>query len=263
MRASNLTFVRYGLLTLAVVLFLLGSAASGCSKSNSGFDDIEISSVTEDFKEFKWPTSGLAAMLPAPESSYGEISTESSNSFYVYVGNTTMEQYDAYVEACREKGFTVDYEKSRTWFHADNEAAYHLSLNYNEEESYMTIDLDAPKSSSSSSQSAASSSSAADQSTRPAGAGDEPVDGIRPSFKEAVDSYEAFFDEYCAFMEKYSASPGSPGMLADYAKFMSQYSETMGKLDAIGEEEMSSQELQYYTDAMARINEKLASVAAV
>ena len=35
---------------------------------------------------------------------------------------------------------------------------------------------------------------------------EEMVDGMRVSFKEAMDSYEKFFDEYVAFMKKYQES---------------------------------------------------------
>lgn len=276
MKLSNLTYIRYGLLALGIILLLLGPAVSSCSMPASTLSSTSSSSssshsVTEDFKEIKWPTSGLATMLPTPQSSYGKISTESSTSLYVYIGNTSEEQYNAYVEACRGKGFTVDYDKGSTYFRANNVETYKLSLRYDEEESYMTIDLDAPKeaSSSSASSSAASSSSAteaaspaAEPQAQSASNSDAPVDGIRPSFKEAMDSYEAFFNQYCDFMEKYNANPGSPTMIAEYAKFMAQYTETMNKLDALGEENMSDQELAYYTQVMARINQRLAEVAA-
>lgn len=51
------------------------------------------------------------------------------------------------------------------------------------------------------------------------------VDGMRVSFKEAMDSYEKFFDEYVAFMKKYQESDNATEMLSDYLKFMEQYSE--------------------------------------
>lgn len=265
MKLSNLTFVRYGLLALGIVLLLLGSAVGGCSKGTSSYSSSDFS-ITEDFGEFKWPTSGLAAMLPTPESNYGEISTESSTSLFVYVGNTSKQQYDAYVEACQEKGFTVDYSKGGDYFHASNVDGYRLSLSYDDEEAYMTISLKQQEtvSSSSSSASSASSSAGAEASTQSvdeAVADDAPVNGIRPSFKEAMDSYEEFINQYCDFMAKYNANPSSPTMIAEYAKFMAQYTETMGKLDAMGEEDMSDQELQYYTEVMSRINQKLAAVA--
>ena len=36
---------------------------------------------------------------------------------------------------------------------------------------------------------------------------EELVDGMRPEFKEAMDSYEAFYDEYCDFIKKYNDNP--------------------------------------------------------
>lgn len=60
---------------------------------------------------------------------------------------------------------------------------------------------------------------------------------IRPEFKEAVDSYEDFFDEYVAFMEKYSESDDTASMLADYSSYMTQYAETMEKMESIDEDD--------------------------
>ncbi len=262
MKISNLTVARYGLLGLAIALLLLGSALSSCSQKDSSLDSYTIPSPTEEFKELKWPTDGLAQMLPKPESTYGKISTESSTLFYAYIGDTSLDQYDAYVNACKAQGFTVDYSKSESHFDAENESGYDLSLRYEEDESYMTVRLSAPQSSSASSSAStsapASSSAAAEQPAPTAEAADAPVNGIRPSFKEAVDSYEAFFDEYCAFMEKYNANPDSPTLIAEYARFMSQYADTMSKLSGLESESLSSEESQYLADALARINQQLA-----
>lgn len=82
-------------------------------------------------------------------------------------------------------------------------------------------------------------------------------DTIRPEFKEAMDSYEAFFDEYSAFMKKYQSSSNSFEMLADYMDYLTRYTETMEKLDAIGESDLSTEELAYYTEVTARISTKL------
>jgi hypothetical protein len=78
-----------------------------------------------------------------------------------------------------------------------------------------------------------------------------------------VDEYEAFFDSYVEFMEKYKESGGSDAsMLLDYARFMQDYADTMDAMEKLEEDEdMSSEELVYYTEAMGRINVKLAKVA--
>lgn len=91
----------------------------------------------------------------------------------------------------------------------------------------------------------------------------EPVaeDGIRPEFKEAMDSYEAFFDEYLAFMEKYEDAEDTLGMLTDYAAYMAKYAEMTAALEALDEEELSTEEALYYTKVTARISQKLIAAA--
>lgn len=84
--------------------------------------------------------------------------------------------------------------------------------------------------------------------------------GIRPEFKEAMDSYEAFFDEYVAFMKEFAEADNTLSLLSDYSDYMAQYAETMEKLDAIGEEDMSTEEALYYMDVSTRISKKLIEV---
>ena len=86
-------------------------------------------------------------------------------------------------------------------------------------------------------------------------------DGVTPEFKEAMDSYEAFFDEYCDFMQTMAEDPTDMTVLLRYADFMSQYADTMEKLDAIDETELSPADDAYYIEVMARINVKLLEAA--
>lgn len=88
-----------------------------------------------------------------------------------------------------------------------------------------------------------------------------PVSGIRPEFKEAMDSYEAFFDEYIAFMEGFSDSEFSLDLLTEYSKFMEQYTETMEAMEEWNTEDMSTEEEAYYLEVQTRINDKLMNSA--
>ena len=85
--------------------------------------------------------------------------------------------------------------------------------------------------------------------------------GISREFKEAMDSYEAFFDEYVEFMNKYAESDDALGMLADYSEYMTKYADTMEKMDAINSEELSAADYAYYIDVTARIQKKLLEVS--
>ena len=86
-----------------------------------------------------------------------------------------------------------------------------------------------------------------------------PEDLIRPDFKEMMDSYEEFFDEYIAFMEKYSNadSSDSMSMMNDYFDYMTKYSEVMEKLGAVDQSELSDAETLYYIEFTTRISQKM------
>ena len=72
--------------------------------------------------------------------------------------------------------------------------------------------------------------------------------GIRPEFKEALDSYEQFFNEYADLMEAYKNNPTDLQLLTKYADFMSKYSDYMQKLDELKTEDMSTEESAYFID---------------
>lgn len=225
-----------------------------------------------EMSEFEWPTGDIGKLLPIPKSNIGSISQESSTGFIVYVGKTTKEDYNAYVTECIRKGFSVDYSRRDNDYHAENEEGYVLSLNY-EGNHVMRVSIDAPSpketeepskepSKQEESPEASASGSALEEET---GVPDleTPTEnladgGIRPEFKEALDSYEAFIDEYIAFMERYANSDNAIGMLSDYLSYMEKYVETMEKLDALDEEELSTEETLYYIEVQARIVQKLA-----
>jgi len=86
--------------------------------------------------------------------------------------------------------------------------------------------------------------------------------GLRKDFKEAMDAYEDFMDEYVAFMKKYSDSNGTDiSLLADYAKFMSNYAEMVEKFEAWEDNDLNNEELLYYYDVQTKVSKKLLEVA--
>ena len=72
--------------------------------------------------------------------------------------------------------------------------------------------------------------------------------------------YEAWVDEYIAFMEKYKANPTDLSLMADYIDMMSKMAEWAEKAEDI-EDELSGDDLRVYMDTMTRILQKLASAA--
>ena len=88
----------------------------------------------------------------------------------------------------------------------------------------------------------------------------EPIDGIRPEIKEAIDGYETYIDDYCAFMTKYTSdinSSNTAAMLNDYLSYLQKLNEYSEKFDALDETELSDEERKYYLDVQLRCSEKL------
>ncbi len=86
----------------------------------------------------------------------------------------------------------------------------------------------------------------------------ELTEGMRPEFKKAMDSYEAFMNEYCDFMKKYAESDGTdPGLLADYADYMSRYADVVRDFEAWDNGELNTAETIYYADVQTRVSKRL------
>lgn len=240
---------------LALLLVLLLAACGG-----GAADSQATSSSESEYGKIQWPKSEIASLLPVPESTIGRISWDSSDDFTVYIAETSKEQYGAYVDECQERGFTVDYTKGDGFFYAYNADGYDLTVSY-QDDNVMYISIYAPSESEESEPEETEDSEEPGSPPEELSAPAEPTDGIGAEFKEAMDSYEAFFDEYCAFMKKYAESENAADLLADYTNYMTQYLETMEKFEAL-EDDLSDVELKYYLEVSTRISQKLLDVSA-
>ena len=92
-------------------------------------------------------------------------------------------------------------------------------------------------------------------------ANEELVDGMRPEFKEAMDSYEAFYDEYCDIMKKYTENPSDMELLTSYADMLTKATEMSEKFEAWEENALNDTELKYYLDVNNRVTKKLLDVS--
>lgn len=81
---------------------------------------------------------------------------------------------------------------------------------------------------------------------------------VSPEFKEIMDSYEAFFDEYVAVMK--AASNGSLEAVLKSTLVLEKYAVMIDSLEAIEEEELSAADAAYYAEACGRIFAKLMQV---
>ncbi len=212
--------------------------------------------------ELQWPRSELAALIPAVPTDVGKLSTDRADRFFLYAANMDRDAFRAYVDQCAEAGFTVDYESYDDYYHAFNSDGCELRVEYTGFQ-IVTVELEAPdedwKAEGAAETAAPTEEPVVIEETPEPSA--QPAAGVRAEFKEAMDSYEAFFDEYAAFMKSYDSSSASLDQLSKYFTMLSRYSEAMTALDELSEEDMSDAEMLYYTEAMSRITAKLLEAA--
>lgn len=211
-----------------------------------------------------WPKSEIASLLPLPKSTVGKVSTDTADDCYIYVGETSIDDFNAYADECSIYGFSVDYERGDKFYNANDENGNQLSLTYQGNQ-IMVIEIRKPdevKTDDTDTKPESGASSAAEPTETEKPTDDaESVDGIRPEFKEAMDSYEEFMNEYCDFMQKYAESDGTDvGLLTDYADYMSKYADVVASFEAWDNGEMNTEETAYYLDVQTRINKKLLEV---
>lgn len=90
---------------------------------------------------------------------------------------------------------------------------------------------------------------------------DKLVDGMRPEFKEAMDSYEAFYDEYCDFLQEYEKNPTDLKLIMEYAGMVSKLADMEEKFEAWNDGDLNNAEMKYYLEVTNRISQKLIDVA--
>lgn len=225
-----------------------------------------------------WPKSEIAGLLPLPQSTVGKVSTDTADGCYIYVGETTIDGFNSYADECSNCGFSVDYERGDKFYNANDECGNALSLsyrgnnvmiiqlkkNYETETDKAEIETENKVSSEPEQEETAEKTAEqlAEETAEQPGDDAESADGMRTEFKEAMDSYESFMNEYCDFMKKYAESDGTEiGLLADYTKYMSKYADAMEAFEAWDSEEMNMAETAYYLEVQTRISKKLLEVA--
>lgn len=149
--------------TIAAIILSISLMFAGCtitidSKSADISTESEVTesvleeSITEEesipdipgakeFDTFEWPTFGAVTRIPVADwSDRGMILADSENTFWVQVGYSTQDNYNEYVKACQEAGFTEDYYNVAGYmYYGANTDGYFVQLTYNEYDHYVAI----------------------------------------------------------------------------------------------------------------------------
>ena len=274
------------LMILVMAMLLMTGCGSDKSEESNVTSDANTDindTVSESEDDIKY-----ADLLPVTEDYFknGEVAIiepDGGSQYYFRVTNFTDDEYEAYVEACKAAGFDdVHYEgdigtDDKMYLAYALNRKYYLDITTNNEikavdiscqivdksettETESTQVTETEVTETESTENSATTSTDTESSTQT-----ETIvssTDIRPEFKEAMDSYETFFDEYCEFMKKYNESDDTTSLLADHTSYMVKYTDTMQKMNNVSEDELTDAEVAYYSEVSARISAKLIEAGA-
>lgn len=93
----------------------------------------------------EWPDAELAQMIPSIEATTVEIRENEEDVFKCREYGATQEDYDSYVDLCKDKGFDIVDTEYDSWYVATNEEGYEIDVNYYESSDSLYVEITAPE----------------------------------------------------------------------------------------------------------------------
>lgn len=128
---------------LAMLLCTTMILAGGCGVNNKK-EEIEKASENKETVE-KSETVKLSEFIPDPEEYFFNTKFEyitNDDSYTVYMDYVTAEEWNSYIEKCKEEGFWTNesYQSEFSWYTSSSDGKYELMLDrYGDQNVYMTI----------------------------------------------------------------------------------------------------------------------------
>ena len=245
---------------IVIVLTLVFSLAAACGGGNA---TTEPENPTENFGEFRWPRSAIAQALPTPKSTFGNINWEDASGFYVEVGNTSNEDFNAYIDECWERGFTLEYNKGNDFFWADHQDGYHVDIRH-DGANIMTIWAMTRNNETESELTPEPTPTPEPQDNGDNQDGNDNVGGaenpVTPDYdwRQFLIDYEEWMDDYIAFLKKYEADPTNLELLTESLDLMIKAAEWAERAEEIETDlENDPDALKEYLEVLTRILKKL------
>jgi len=100
--------------------------------------------------KISWPKTAAGKQLPVPKSLMGTFKKEENESLSVMIVDVTVDDYREYVQACSEKGFTINQKEEERYmfnhvyiFTAENDAGWNVTISCNDSDyAIMSIDIE-------------------------------------------------------------------------------------------------------------------------
>lgn len=213
-----------------------------------------------------WSKSALGSVVPKPEAPVIKDGGRDDDDCFMFEAyGMTIDDFNAYIDSCKDMGYTVDASEFDGFYSADNSEGYNVYMNYDNNRYSASVTVKSPDEDNEEDLEEApdieEGSDAPDPDTE-SEANVDPSD-VTPSVKEALDEYEAFFDEYIAFMKKYNKADVNDlnEMIDEYSDYIEKYSNMYSKLIGMaGDMKIASDDYKYYSAVLKRIEKKLEDV---
>lgn len=98
----------------------------------------------KEYGTFEWPENDITGVIPKPTSTNGEIIRDDESGVHVYVSNTSLDDFAAYIAQCKDMGFTVDASETEKTYTAKNSDGNKLSVEYHGNR-VVSISVEAPE----------------------------------------------------------------------------------------------------------------------
>lgn len=211
---------------------------------------------------YKWPDSELAKLLPELRAEVKDVS--SGNDYLNATIIMSKDEYKAYCDECREKGFSKDEQYSESenyvYFNALDKAGNKLSLDYDDDDSECRLNMYSAEHMKKIEKENAEAEKEAAKKEKTKAKAKKKSNNPSGDFKKMMDEYEAFMDDYVAFMKKYKNSDDAMNMAEDYSEMLEKYGKFQKKIDNVDTDELSSEDLAYYNKVTQRVLEKISKI---
>ncbi len=115
--------------TLALILVIcLALVMCACGTSERKTE--ENKQEEKQLITLSWTENSLAEKVPMPKSTLGYIYNNNSSMFEVYLSNFTLDDFNAYVDACVEMGYTIEANRQNAFFYAQTEDHYEVRVEH-------------------------------------------------------------------------------------------------------------------------------------
>lgn len=190
-----------------------------------------------------WSDSDLAKRMPKIDAPVCLVTTDDEDGFWFETLGMTIDDFGAYAEKLKEKGYDqIDYEDDDE-FRAHDKDGYEATVSFVEMKGAIYAHLDTEDVVSDAEE---NSDSASQQ--------------VSADFKKSMDEYEQFFNKYADFVKTYKDSGSPAAMAGEYADVMAQYGETMQEFSNLDSSSLSPADAAYLLEVQGRITAKIASV---